>query len=35
MYADDPRLLIGRTHAEASHVARRIARWSAGAVVAT
>src|SRR4051812_46327639 len=35
MGADDPRLLIGRKYAEVSHVARRVARWSAGAVVAT
>jgi hypothetical protein len=34
-YADDPHLLIGRKHAEVSQGARAVARWSAGAVVAT
>ena len=35
MYTDDRRLLIGRKHAEFSEGARSLARWSAGAVVAT
>jgi hypothetical protein len=35
MDADDAGLLIGRRHAELSQGARSLARWSAGAVVAT
>jgi hypothetical protein len=35
MHADHSRLLIGRRHAEVSQGARRTARWSAGAIVAT
>ena len=35
MDAGDPRLAIGRRHAEVSQPARRMARWSAGTAVAT